>query len=199
MNDLVASTRAHIHHYLLESFVNALKTIHDVPLKNILTKLCHLFALRTIQQNIGDFVEDGYLSNAQIVLVKKAVTRLCKEIRPFAVSLTDAFNIPDFILNSPLGRKDGDIYDKYLEAVKGSRYGFQKTPYWDDLVKPHVENQSQSKYSCCGGFDCKKDGCNTGQTACSNTGQCNKNEQGDCCPGQTNKKGCNETSNCCHR
>lgn len=36
------------------------------------------------------------------------IRELCKEVRKQAVPLVDAFNIPDFILNSPLGRYDGN-------------------------------------------------------------------------------------------
>ena len=46
-----------------------------------------------------------------------------------AASLVDAFNIPDFILNAPLGRKDGDIYQKYLETVQNSRNGIKVVPF----------------------------------------------------------------------
>jgi acyl-CoA oxidase len=32
------------------------------------------------------------------------------------VPLTDAFDLPDFLVNSPLGKSDGDIYNAYMQA-----------------------------------------------------------------------------------
>jgi len=165
MTELVDAVKIHTHFYILDSFVEAIQNTDDVAIKRILTKLCYLFALKTIQQNIGNFVEDGYVSNSQIGLIRKAVLILCKEVRQVSASLVDAFNVPDFILNSPLGRKDGDIYQKYWEAVKSSRNGFQVAPYWNTDIKPHVEHQSQSKKevacNCCGQTPCvcKHGGC----------------------------------------
>ena len=43
-------------------------------------------------------------------------------IRREAVPLVDAFDIPDAVLNSALGRYDGDVYtDLYERALKSPR------------------------------------------------------------------------------
>jgi len=39
---------------------------------------------------------------------------LLGEIRPDAVALVDAFDFPDNILNSSIGRFDGNIYESLL-------------------------------------------------------------------------------------
>lgn len=56
------------------------------------------------------------LLTVQVNEIRKKVKILCKEIRLEAVGLVDALNIPDLILNAPLGRKDGNIYEEYLKA-----------------------------------------------------------------------------------
>ena len=45
---------------------------------------------------------------------------LLKEVRREAVPLVDAFDIPDGVLNSVLGRYDGDIYTHLLDWAKKS-------------------------------------------------------------------------------
>jgi Acyl-CoA oxidase len=45
------------------------------------------------------------------------VSRLLLEVRPDAVALVDAFGFEDYLLNSALGRKDGDVYR--CEAAPG--------------------------------------------------------------------------------
>lgn len=43
-------------------------------------------------------------------MVREAHRGLVRQLRPDAVPLTDAFAYPDYMLNSALGRKDGDVY-----------------------------------------------------------------------------------------
>jgi len=42
-------------------------------------------------------------------------------VRASAVPLVDAFNLSDFVVGSPFGRYDGDIYTHYFEKVKRAR------------------------------------------------------------------------------
>ena len=46
------------------------------------------------------------------------VLLLCAEVRAQAIPLTDAFGISDALLQSVLGRYDGDVYNAYLNLVK---------------------------------------------------------------------------------
>ena len=41
---------------------------------------------------------------------RRAVYALLAAVRPDAVALVDAFGFDDYLLNSALGRKDGDVY-----------------------------------------------------------------------------------------
>jgi acyl-CoA oxidase len=43
---------------------------------------------------------------------------LLKQIRPQAVPLVDGWNIPDFLLNSCLGRYDGRVYESLWEQTR---------------------------------------------------------------------------------
>ena len=50
------------------------------------------------------------------------VMRWCVSIRREAIPLVDAFDIPDAVLNSALGRYDGDVYRHLYEwAQKAPR------------------------------------------------------------------------------
>ncbi len=46
---------------------------------------------------------------------------MCKLVRADCVPLTDAFNFTDFVVGSPLGRFDGDIYRHYFYTVTHAR------------------------------------------------------------------------------
>lgn len=67
-------------------------------------------------------LKDGYLSPSQLSLAKQQLYFLLKEVRKEAVPLVDAFDLPDEILNSVLGRYDGDVYTHLYEwAQKAPR------------------------------------------------------------------------------
>lgn len=56
---------------------------------------------------MGDFLENGLLEPAAAALVRREVQSLCVELRPEAISLTDAWQFTDKYLGSALGRSDG--------------------------------------------------------------------------------------------
>ena len=45
---------------------------------------------------------------------------LLAALRPDAVALVDAFGIEDYLLNSAIGRADGDVYRALLAAARAS-------------------------------------------------------------------------------
>eukprot|EP01102_Stenamoeba_stenopodia_P002903 TRINITY_DN1280_c0_g1_i1.p1 TRINITY_DN1280_c0_g1~~TRINITY_DN1280_c0_g1_i1.p1 ORF type:complete len:763 (+),score=193.25 TRINITY_DN1280_c0_g1_i1:148-2436(+) len=143
MVDLVESARAHCYYYVVYCFVEAVKELSKnqafvkAGVPQILKKLCDLFALVNISNNLAGYLETGYINQAQATAIRHKVRVLCKEIRKEAIPLTDAFNFPDFLLNSALGGYDGDVYKKYFETVLNAPNS-TVTPYWNDLVKPLV-------------------------------------------------------------
>ena len=44
-------------------------------------------------------------------LIRREVTALLNDLRPNAVALVDAFEFPDNVLNSAIGRYDGKVYE----------------------------------------------------------------------------------------
>jgi acyl-CoA oxidase len=68
-----------------------------------------------------DSLQDGYLNSQQVSLLETSVLDLLKELRPNAVALVDAFDFPDEILDSALGRYDGNVYEALLDYSKRSK------------------------------------------------------------------------------
>ena len=58
------------------------------------------------------------MSTFQISLARQVLYSLLHDLRPEVVPLVDAFDIPDQILNSALGRYDGDVYRHMYEWAK---------------------------------------------------------------------------------
>jgi len=135
--DLVITAQAHSYLYILYCFMNVIEEIPGGEERKILSKLCSLFALHRIEQFLRYFLEGEYMCGKQSRLISLQVRQLCAEIREVAVPLVDSFNFPDFVLRSPLGRKDGNIYKAYIEKVKSAPENqTQITPYHEILIKP---------------------------------------------------------------
>lgn len=52
------------------------------------------------------------------------------EIRPNAVAVVDAFDYPDKILDSCLGRYDGQVYQALYEYAKNSPFNEKEASYY---------------------------------------------------------------------
>jgi acyl-CoA oxidase len=98
----VATARAHVERLVLESFAGAIGRIRKKGLAEALDLLCDLYAMDRIERDRGWFQEHGRLSATRAKAVVRTVTELCREVRPMAEDLVDAFAIPDRLLAAPI-------------------------------------------------------------------------------------------------
>ncbi|RKO89201.1 acyl-CoA oxidase [Blyttiomyces helicus] len=68
--------------------------------------------------------------------IRSKVSQLCKEVRKDAIPLTDAFGISDYVINSPFGRYDGNIYEHYFAAVQKKHEAGAIPPYFQRQIYP---------------------------------------------------------------
>lgn len=107
---------AHSESILIENFYNAVFVGRASPqLDNatqaVMKDLFRLFALTTIDAKSTEFVLAGALDLAKLSTLTATIQQLMSAIRPHAVRLVDAWSIPDYLLDSALGQKDGDVYN----------------------------------------------------------------------------------------
>ncbi|TKA32420.1 hypothetical protein B0A50_01526 [Salinomyces thailandicus] len=81
------------------------------PLKAHLRKLFQLFTLYTLDSEARDFLKASAVSDEDLDRLPDRIQQLMAEIRPHAVNIVDAWKIPDFLLDSALGRYDGRVYE----------------------------------------------------------------------------------------
>ncbi|MFB9110811.1 acyl-CoA dehydrogenase [Flavobacterium gyeonganense] len=93
---------AYLERVVLEQFQIAIAKVEDVKTKEILLKLNQLYALSQIEKNKGWYLEDGYMEAVKTKAIRKMVNQLCWDIRPDAVSLVNAFDIPESCLAAPI-------------------------------------------------------------------------------------------------
>jgi acyl-CoA oxidase len=105
---VLRTAQAHIDRIVLEAFVAGIERTTDPAAKALLSKVCDLYALSTIEADKGWFLEHGRLTPTRAKTLTGAVNDLLKELRPHMRTLVDAFAIPDAWLNCAIVTAEPD-------------------------------------------------------------------------------------------
>ncbi|XP_066998217.2 peroxisomal acyl-coenzyme A oxidase 3 isoform X2 [Anabrus simplex] len=127
---------AFIEHYVIQTFWDHCKEAElEKNMKNVLHKLCCLYGLWCLEPHLGSLYEGGYAVGPRASkLIRKSILELCSLLKPEAVAVVDALSPPDFILNSPLGKSNGQVY-KNLQAFFFQSPGVMERPsWWKEMV-----------------------------------------------------------------
>src|SRR5919204_1892741 len=95
---LLLAARAFVDRLVLEQFTAAIERCDDPELKSLLDKVCDLHVMATLERERAWFLEHGQLSASRAKAIITNVNRLCRELRPHARLLVDAFGIPNELL-----------------------------------------------------------------------------------------------------
>lgn len=103
---------------LVSNFATALTSPSiSHALKPHLARLFRLYAYHTMDTHARDFAKAHAASESQLDSLPQVVQALMSDIRPHAVNLVDAWCVPDFLLDSALGRYDGKVYEDLFERA----------------------------------------------------------------------------------
>lgn len=89
--DLIKASKSHAQLLQWESFSEALDDIQDPGTLKIMTWMRDLFALSTIEEDLGWFMEYGRISQQRARALRQYTNRLAARLRPHAQDLVDAF------------------------------------------------------------------------------------------------------------
>ncbi|XP_076148997.1 peroxisomal acyl-coenzyme A oxidase 1 isoform X2 [Alosa pseudoharengus] len=118
--DLVRASDAHCHYVVVKLFAAKLGEVGDTGVHSALSTLALLYALHGVAQNSGDFLQAGLLTVPQLSSVSQRLKDLLGQVRTNAVALVDAFDYCDEMLNSVLGRYDGNVYEHMFDWARKS-------------------------------------------------------------------------------
>lgn len=139
---------AFIEHTSLQRFYDLCKD-SDTPgdLQPVLLKILSLYGLWSLEKHLATLYQGGYISGgAPTKLIRNTVIQLCGEMKDDAVSLADVLAPPDFILNSPIGMSDGQIYKNLYGAMLQTPNALERPTWWKHFAdKPLVGGLKNSK------------------------------------------------------
>ncbi len=101
-SDLVQATAtAYAEREVLDACARAIMSASG-NVRETLTTLCILYAMRRIEVDIALFLSEGLLPAEAARWVPDHVRALCKELGPLCLQLVDAFGIPDALVAAPI-------------------------------------------------------------------------------------------------
>jgi acyl-CoA oxidase len=99
---VLKTAEAWVERQILEKFCDAVERCEDQSVRDLLDKLCSLYALHAIESDRGWFFEHGRMTGPRSKAITREVNKLLDELRPHARALVDAFGIPDAALAAPI-------------------------------------------------------------------------------------------------
>jgi acyl-CoA oxidase len=87
---------------VLEAFVAALDEVEQGELRQVLERLCTLYALSSIEADSGWFQAHNRMSATRAKTVTAQINKLCGELRPHALELVEGLGVPEAWLGSAM-------------------------------------------------------------------------------------------------
>jgi len=105
-NHMMDLADAFVDQVTLNAFYSNIQTIENPINKKVMTSLVQLYALDAIERNKGWFLESDYMVGAKTKAIRRMISKLYQEIKPHAISLVDAFAIPDEMVMAPIALRE---------------------------------------------------------------------------------------------
>ncbi|KAF9976668.1 Acyl-coenzyme A oxidase (Acyl-CoA oxidase) [Actinomortierella ambigua] len=149
-------SKAHVQLIMIENFYTGMQkhynnktspTKQERALLAAVNSLFYLHVFWTMETELAEFLEDGYMSSVQAAWVRQAVKDSLAQVRPNAVGFSDAFGFSDKFLNSALGSYDGRAYARLAAATEreplNTELTNEKGVIWgyEEYLKPIITGQ----------------------------------------------------------
>lgn len=116
-------------------------------LRTVLGRLSMLYGLWCLSQHTALLYRGGYISGEQTgKAMEDAILTLCVQLKDDAVALVDAIAPSDFVLGSPIGRADGELYKNLWAAVLQQSGVLERAAWWPEFTaNKSVANRLKSQ------------------------------------------------------
>lgn len=96
--------QAHTERVVLEAFIQAIEDCDSLAARELLGKVCDLFVYSALEDDLSWFLMHRHVSVERAKAIRRGVNELCRELRPHARTLVDAYGIPEALLEAPMLR-----------------------------------------------------------------------------------------------
>lgn len=101
-NHLIELAKAHVENVVLKESYKTCQAIENEPVREVFIKLHRLFALHTMEENKGWYLENDYMHPLKTKAIRRVVDKLCRQLRDDADILVEGFGIPGELISAPI-------------------------------------------------------------------------------------------------
>lgn len=101
-NHMVELAKAQIELNVLKAFYRQQKQLEEGPIKLAIGRLHQLYALSTIEENKGYYLENDYMNGTKTKAIRRVINVLLSEMRSDAAAYVEAFGIPAELVKAPI-------------------------------------------------------------------------------------------------
>jgi acyl-CoA oxidase len=99
---VLLAARTHMDRVVLEAFAAGIDALEEGTVRDVLERLCTLYALSSIEADSGWFLSHNRMSPARAKAVTAQINKLCGELRPVALELVEGMGVPEAWLGSAM-------------------------------------------------------------------------------------------------
>ncbi|MDX1685964.1 MAG: acyl-CoA dehydrogenase, partial [Saprospiraceae bacterium] len=103
-NHLITLAKAHVDKLVLKSFYKFYTNINEGQLRDLMKQVYQIYALSTIEEHKGWYLESEYMQPSKTKAIRRMVTKLCSQLRDRAETLVSGFGIPEELVAAPIAR-----------------------------------------------------------------------------------------------
>lgn len=96
--------RAYMEEWILSAFIDAIEAVEPGESREVLERLCSLFALQSIHDERAWFMEHNRISAGRSKAIGAQINDLCRELRPHALPLVEGLGVPESWLGAAILR-----------------------------------------------------------------------------------------------
>uniref|UniRef100_A0A182SS26 Acyl-CoA oxidase C-terminal domain-containing protein n=1 Tax=Anopheles maculatus TaxID=74869 RepID=A0A182SS26_9DIPT len=119
---------------MFNAFCEFIKTMDLAPERTYLTRLAELYGTTLLLKHMPTLQSEGYFNAEAFRLVQEAILQLLPIVKQDAVAMIDALAPPDFILNSPLGAADGNVYERMEAEIMAGQDVTGRASWWHEII-----------------------------------------------------------------
>jgi acyl-CoA oxidase len=99
---MISLAKAYVERLVYREMIKKLETLEASAEKDMLKKMTTFYALNTIYEDKGWFLEADYMDGSKTKAIRRTLNKLIQELRPEVGALVDSFGISDETLNAEI-------------------------------------------------------------------------------------------------
>ncbi|EFA84508.1 acyl-CoA oxidase [Heterostelium album PN500] len=117
LETLIHLAKSHTEMMIVSKFIDSVKNVQDKETRETLKKLCQLYALKCIREDMEFFRNTNYLKKNKAKAISKLISSLCHDLSKQSLELVAGYGNEEALIESPLGQLDGDLYENICAKV----------------------------------------------------------------------------------